>query len=130
MAAPRSLGAGNRRRAAVVPQGMRQRHTLLACVTAGLVIAGAAHSQVPPGRVPQNQPPSAQLPPPSADNPPGKDANGNPLSEQLSRSGGVIRPPADVDREIEAPTPNPGPRSMPVVPPPGAPGGNPDVKPK
>jgi hypothetical protein len=52
------------------------------------------------------------------------------LSEQLSRSGGVIKPPENVDRKMEAPTPNPGPRSMPVVPPPGSPGGNPDVKPK
>jgi hypothetical protein len=52
------------------------------------------------------------------------------LSEQLSRSGGVIQPPPQVDRKIEAPTPDPGAQSMPVIPPPGTPGGDPTVKPK
>jgi hypothetical protein len=52
------------------------------------------------------------------------------LSDRLSRSGGVIKPPAEGDRAIQAPTPDPGAQSMPVIPPPGTPGGNLDVKPK
>jgi hypothetical protein len=52
------------------------------------------------------------------------------MSEDLSRSGGVIEPPAAVDPAIKQPTPSPGPRSMPVIPPPGTPGGNPNVEPK
>jgi hypothetical protein len=52
------------------------------------------------------------------------------LSEQLSRSGGVIQPPPHADRKMEAPTPDPGAQSTPVVPPPGSPGGDPNVKPK
>jgi hypothetical protein len=50
-------------------------------------------------------------------------------SSDLSRSGGVIKPPADVDPEMRQAPPSSGDR-MPVIPPPGTPGGNPSVKPK
>jgi hypothetical protein len=49
------------------------------------------------------------------------------LSNKLSQSAGVICPP-DVDQGMKAPTPNTG--KMPVIPPPGSPGGNPNVQPK
>ena len=52
------------------------------------------------------------------------------LSHELNRSGGVIHPPADVDPGLTQAAPDIGPHSMPVIPPPGTPGGNPDVKPK
>lgn len=52
------------------------------------------------------------------------------LSHQLNRSGGVINPPANIDPGLTQPAPDLGARSMPVIPPPGTPGGNPDVKPK
>jgi hypothetical protein len=52
------------------------------------------------------------------------------LSHELNRSGGVIHPPANVDPGLTQPAPDIGPHSMPVIPPPGTPGGNPDVKPK
>ena len=50
-------------------------------------------------------------------------------SSDLSRSGGVIRPPADVDPQMKQMPPSSGDR-MPVIPPPGTPGGNPSAKPK
>ena len=50
-------------------------------------------------------------------------------SSELSRSGGVITPPAEVDPRMKQ-TPPPSGDNMPVVPPPGTPGGNPSVKPK
>jgi hypothetical protein len=50
-------------------------------------------------------------------------------SADLGRSGGVIRPPADVDPQMKQMPPSSGDR-MPVIPPPGTPGGNPSVKPK
>ena len=50
------------------------------------------------------------------------------LSDKLARSGGVICPPMHVDPEIRQPTP-PGGR-MPVIPPPGSPGGDQSVQPK
>jgi hypothetical protein len=55
------------------------------------------------------------------------------LSEQLDRSKGVIAPPAstaNTDPGIVKPTPDTGASAMPVIPPPGTPGGNPNVQPK
>lgn len=54
--------------------------------------------------------------------------DGRNLSDQLARSGGVICPPAHVDSDIRVPTPPAG--AMPVIPPPGTPGGDQSVKPK
>jgi len=51
-----------------------------------------------------------------------------PLSDQLAKSDGVLCPPAGVDPEIHAPTPDTG--SIQVIPPPGSPGGDPTVRPK
>jgi hypothetical protein len=50
-----------------------------------------------------------------------QDATGN-LSDKLARSGGAICPPEHVDPEIKQPTPPGG--AMPVIPPPGNPGGD------
>ena len=51
-----------------------------------------------------------------------------PLTDRLARSDGVLCPPAGVDPEIRAPTPETG--NTPVIPPPGSPGGDPTVRPK
>ena len=51
-----------------------------------------------------------------------------PLGDKLAKSDGVLCPPAGVDPEIRAPTPEGG--KMPVIPPPGSPGGDPTVRPK
>jgi hypothetical protein len=53
---------------------------------------------------------------------------GEPLGDKLARSDGVMCPPAGVDPEIRAPTPDTG--NTPVIPPPGSPGGDPTVRPK
>jgi hypothetical protein len=53
--------------------------------------------------------------------------SGGNLSDKLARSDGVICPP-DVDPDIKAPAPGGG--KTPVIPPPGAPGGDPNVQPK
>jgi hypothetical protein len=50
------------------------------------------------------------------------------LSDELSRSKGVICPPAGVDPGISVPAVGGG--VMPVIPPPGTPGGDPSVIPK
>jgi hypothetical protein len=52
---------------------------------------------------------------------------GQNLSRQLSQSNGVICPP-QTDPGMNQSAPNPG--TMPVIPPPGTPGGNPNVQPK
>jgi hypothetical protein len=75
---------------------------------------------------------AAAAPPsqPSRSIPEEQGSSGSSLSHRLDRSGGVIRPPADVDPGMAQPPPSTGSHSMPVVPPPGTPGGNPAVKPK
>jgi hypothetical protein len=50
------------------------------------------------------------------------------LGDKLAQSDGVICPPANVDPEMHAPAPQGGP--MPVIPPPGSPGGDPTIRPK
>jgi hypothetical protein len=50
------------------------------------------------------------------------------LGDKLAKSDGVLCPPAGVDPEMRAPTPDAG--NTPVIPPPGSPGGNPNVRPK
>jgi hypothetical protein len=51
-----------------------------------------------------------------------------PLGDKLAKSDGVLCPPSGVDPEIRAPTPDTG--NTPVIPPPGSPGGDPNVRPK
>jgi hypothetical protein len=53
---------------------------------------------------------------------------GEPLADKLNKSEGVLCPPSGIDPEIRAPTPESG--NTPVIPPPGSPGGDPNVRPK
>jgi hypothetical protein len=50
-------------------------------------------------------------------------------SDKLARTDGVICPPPGLDPRIHAPAPDSD-SEMPVVPPPGSPGGRPDARPK
>jgi hypothetical protein len=56
-----------------------------------------------------------------------RDPSNKTLSEKLDRTEGVLCPP-NVDPGIRAPTPEVG--KMPIIPPPGSPGGEPTVRPK
>src|ERR1700694_1296907 len=51
-----------------------------------------------------------------------------PLRDELARSHVVLCPPSGADPESRAPTPDTG--TTPVIPPPGSPGGDPNVRPK
>ena len=51
------------------------------------------------------------------------------LSDKLARTDGVICPPPGLDPSIQAPA-GPNSSNMPVIPPPGSPGGDPSVRPK
>jgi hypothetical protein len=51
------------------------------------------------------------------------------LSERLDRSKGVIQPPQVIDPSMQVTSPNPDSR-MPVIPPPGTPGGDRTLEPK
>ncbi len=74
--------------------------------------------------------PTAQSVQPRSNTEPGTTTGqaGEPLADKLAKSNGVLCPPSGVDPEIRAPTPDAG--KTPVIPPPGSPGGNPNVQPK
>lgn len=98
--------------------------TLLLC--AGGTVAAAQTTTVPQG----TDHPGSACPPGTMQNAPtvGRKDDGKPLSDQLAQSKGVICPPAGVDPEMRQPPPEGG--AMKVIPPPGSPGGNPNVQPK
>ena len=52
-----------------------------------------------------------------------------PLGDKLAKSDGVLCPPSGVDPDMHAPAPDTG-GNTPVIPPPGSPGGDPNVRPK
>ena len=120
---------------------MRMKQSLvISCVL--VAVSGAAGAQAPPAPA---TPPAQTAPPsparvndcatmPSAA--PGPivpqgtttGQSGEPLSDKLARSDGVLCPPAGVDPQMRAPTPDAG--NTPVIPPPGSPGGDPTIRPK
>ncbi len=77
-----------------------------------------------------SQSPTPPAPSPPTTQVPSSDPTQPNLTERLKRSDGVITPPANIDPEISVPAPNPNPNTTPVIPPPGSPGGNPDIRPK
>jgi hypothetical protein len=112
---------------------------LLSCVL--LVSPAVAFAQAPPTRATPAQQ-TAPPPPHNAANcapmsPDGTNstehstvgrAGGGQLGDKLAQSDGVLCPPTNVDPAMRAPAPETG--NMPVIPPPGSPGGDPTVRPK
>jgi len=102
---------------------------LFASAGSGLIEARAqTDNPLPPA------PPEVQEKAPRATTPdePPTAAPGTPLGEELERSEGVIVPvDPGVDGDMVQPPPDTGgAATMPVIPPPGTPGGNPNVRPK
>ena len=60
---------------------------------------------------------------------PSTDAASGDLSERLKQSEGVIKPPENIDPGLQKKPPDDS-GKMPVIPPPGSPGGDPNVRPK
>jgi hypothetical protein len=84
----------------------------------------AQNPPAPPNAAPQTRDPKACA---AGQQPRDGGAGNQTLSEKLEQTDGVICPP-DVDPDIKAPTPQTG--RMPVIPPPGSPGGDPTLRPK
>jgi hypothetical protein len=105
----------------IQPKARRPLHAVAAALIATGLAACAADAKSPAGEVPPVKPPM------NAPQVTAPDGSGN-LSEQLSRSNGVIEP-KQIDPEMVQPPPETGAKT-PVIPPPGTPGGNPDVQPK
>jgi hypothetical protein len=105
---------------------------LVACLA--LPCTGGAQS---PQTAPPTEPHPPLVPPGASQTPPeqiapGAGGQGTPgtgnLSDRLSRQGGTLQPPT-VDPGIRAPMP-PSQGTMPVIPPPGTPGGSQTIVPK
>ena len=101
------------------------RPTAPALLATLLLAAGLAPAALAQERQQQNPPQTQTAPVPQS----GSSSPSGSAGEQLNRSGGVIHPPATGDSSIVAP-PNTGNSAMPVIRPPGAPGGNQGVQPK
>ena len=106
---------------------------LMAASAMGATQSNAAPPSDPkacePGAASRLDPPSIRPPGTSdpAKNNPRTTGSGQNLSDTLARSDGVLCPPS-VDPGIHAPPPGGG--RTPVIPPPGSPGGDPNVQPK
>jgi hypothetical protein len=102
------------------------------CAAAVSLLASAAFAQAPKPQehavpaAPKGCAPGERLQP-GKDAPKLPETTGENLSDKLARNDGVLCPP-NVDPDIRAPTPETG--KMPVIPPPGTPGGDQSVKPK
>ena len=96
----------------------------LALVTVAAANVSLAQSTAPPSpEIRATCPPDVKGEPPTVGG-----GSSEPLSDKLARSKGVICPPAAVDREMQVTPPSGG--HLKVIPPPGTPGGDPDVQPK
>jgi len=97
--------------------------TALVMLAVATTTAGAQTQFPPAGQS------GAACPPDAAPNSPtvGSGDRSN-LSDKLAQSKGVICPPAGHDSEMTIQPPNTG--TMPVIPPPGSPGGDQSVQPK
>jgi len=117
---------------------MRMKFLILAsCLATGV----GAHAQAPasPATPPaqtappaSNQPTSCAPATPRGSTAPNDATVGQAneaLGDKLARSDGTLCPPSNVDPQIRAPTPETG-NKMPVIPPPGSPGGDQNVRPK
>jgi len=82
-----------------------------------------AQAQTPPAQSPKDCPPGTSANAPTING----DAKGD-LTDKLASSKGIICPPAGVDPGMQQKPPEGG--AMKVIPPPGAPGGDPSVQPK
>ena len=61
---------------------------------------------------------------------PGSGSSTEPLGDRLERSRGMLRPPGGIDPGLTQAPPSAGPRSTPVIPPPGTRGDEGEINPK
>ena len=95
----------------------------IATLACGMLVAASSQAA-------ETQAPGAQ-PPASPETAAPKDQSPNaPLSKKLDKNDGVLKPPKGVDPEMHIEPPaNPG-SKMPIIVPPGEPGGDQSVQPK
>lgn len=105
----------------LLSRGRNYAHCFAAILALNLAAGGdtAPAETPPPPDKPQSQIPEKVSPP----------LENGAKENKLQREDGVIKPPANIDPGMTEKPPETG-GKMPVIPPPGAPGGNPSLKPK
>lgn len=98
-------------------------------LAAPVALAQAAPKPLPPAPPEVMEPPN-ENPAPPTDPSTGAEAPEKPFSKELKENEGVLEPPRSVDPGIEKKPPEDFEGRTPVIPPPGEPGGQPDVEPK
>jgi hypothetical protein len=103
--------------------------SLILAMFMGVADTGGAPAQpAASDRVPE-QGEGAACPPDAKEAPTlGGGGSSEPLSDKLAQSKGVICPPAGIDRDMQVRPPGGG--ALKVIPPPGAPDGDPRVEPR
>ena len=87
------------------------------------IVVNAQTDPTPPGTIEDNKPAKSDSTNPKSD-------STKPLSEKLKESEGIIKPPVAIDPQIRKPPPDTTGEKMPVIIPPGEPGGDQSVQPK
>ena len=103
--------------AVAVDRGPPDRVAVIRAGTVALLLIGAAvaaHAQSTPADPGQQSPPQQIVP----------------HADPSARANGIITPPPDVDPGMRAHNPGHATGIMPVIPPPGTPGGPPGIVPK
>jgi hypothetical protein len=100
----------------------------VALVSVALVSIASVQAQSERPRPPAAAPPTQGECTPDSPRPPNETTGGRPLSERLAESKGVICPPTGIDPGLTVPPVGGG--RMPVIPPPGTPGGDPGIQPR
>jgi len=101
---------------------------ILPAIVAVAIIAASLGGATAQTNDPQAGDPNRQVPEVNCPAALNTDRNDTNLSDKLAQSRGVICPPTSIDPEIRKTPPAGG--SIEVVPPPGSPGGNPNLQPK
>lgn len=107
-----------------------KRLAILAILTAGSVTAAFGQTSGPRQQAPHMPSPEDMPAEKIAPGDPSSTGSAGTLSDKLDKSDGVIRPPVTGTPDMTVPAPVPDPGTTPVIPPPGSPGGNPNVQPK
>ena len=105
---------------------MRLYSAIVLSLLASMAISGLVQAQTraaPPGTLEEAAPKQES----GAVDKSGKDPS---LTEKLKDTDGVLKPPPAIDPEIQKPPPANAGSNMPVIVPPGEPGGDPEVQPK
>jgi hypothetical protein len=113
------------------PQQLREELPLRPIILIIAAVVGVAPASVAPAQATENTSPEqgTTCPPDVKGEPPTVGGGSSaPLSDKLAQSKGVICPPAGIDRDMEVTPPSGG--RLKVIPPPGTPGGDPNVQPK